>query len=230
MVAHDVEGILPVPSTTRTRGWVHDARLPGALLFVQAAQFMTVIMLAASMAPAYDFGSGAISDLGVVPETATLFNVSLILTGLLNLAVGYLLYLERPSRWLLAIYAAAGVGAIGAGLVPLDRGDAHSLFALAAFLFFNLQPIVSSRLVTGPMAAISVLAGIVGLAFVVIMVIGDAGNPAVFGPIGHGGAERMIVYPVMLWLLAFGGYLMGRQPGVGQGDRQAASSRPLLSR
>jgi len=30
----------------------------------------------------------------------------------------------------------------------------------------------------------------------------------VFGPIGHGGTERMIAYPAMLWLLAFGGYLM----------------------
>ena len=135
-----------------------------------------------------------------------------MLTGLLNLAAGYLLYLERSRVWLLAVYVAAGVGAIGAGLMPLDSGGAHSLFALGAFLFFNVQAIASSRLVTGPMAAISVLAGVVGLIFVVIMVIGDAGNPAVFGPIGHGGAERMIVYPVMLWLLAFGGYLMGREP------------------
>ena len=202
------------PGVAQTVGqmarWIHDPRLPGVLVFVQAAQFMTVIMLAASMAPGYDFGGGAISDLGVIPETATLFNVSLVLTGLLNLAAGSLLYLERPGRWLLAVYVAAGVGAIGAGLVPLNSGDAHSLFALAAFLFFNVQAIASSRLVAGPMAAISVLAGVVGLIFVVIMVIGDSGNPAVFGPIGHGGAERMIVYPVMLWLLAFGGYLMGR--------------------
>ncbi len=33
-----------------------------------------------------------------------------------------------------------------------------------------------------------------------------------FGPIGHGGAERMIVYPVMLWLVAFGGYLLAPSP------------------
>lgn len=26
--------------------------------------------------------------------------------------------------------------------------------------------------------------------------------------IGHGGTERMIVYPAMVWLLALGGYLM----------------------
>ena len=191
-------------------GWIHDPRLPGVLVFVQAAQFMTVIMLAASMAPGYDFSGGAISDLGVVMETATLFNVSLVLTGLLNLAAGYLLYLERHGRWLFAVYVAAGVGAIGAGLLPLNSGDAHGLFALAAFLFFNVQAIASSRLVAGPMVAISVLTGVVGLIFVVIMVIGDSGNTAVFGPIGHGGAERMIVYPVMLWLLAFGGYLMAR--------------------
>jgi hypothetical protein len=41
-----------------------------------------------------------------------------------------------------------------------------------------------------------------------VMIVGDGGNPAVFGAIGHGGTERMIAYPAMLWLLAFGGSLM----------------------
>ena len=59
---------------------------------------------------------------------------------------------------------------------------------------------------------ISLVAGLAGLAYVVVMVIGDAGNPAIFGPIGHGGAERMIAYPVMGWLLAIGGYLMASDP------------------
>jgi hypothetical protein len=44
--------------------------------------------------------------------------------------------------------------------------------------------------------------------YVVVMLIGDGGNPAVFGAIGHGGSERMIAYPAMLWLLVFGGYLI----------------------
>ena len=90
MVAHaDPQFASSKPSTRATR-WVHDPRVPGVLVFIQAAQFMTVIMLAASMAPGYDVGGGAISDLGVIPETAALFNVSLILTGVLNLAVGSL--------------------------------------------------------------------------------------------------------------------------------------------
>ena len=183
-------------------------RTPGILLFVLAAGFLTVIMLAASIAPDYDVVGGAISDLGVIPETALVFNVSLVAVGVLNVIGGYLLFRTHGHTWLLGISVLAGLGAAGAGLVPLDRSDLHGLFALVAFLCFNVQAIASATIVTGPMRVLSILAGMVGLAFVVIMVIGDAGNPAVFGPIGHGGAERMIVYPAMLWMLAFGGYLM----------------------
>jgi len=201
-------------STIRLRSETQrvSTRTSGVLLFALAAEFMTVIMLAASMAPGYDIAGGAISDLGVIPETALLFNLSLIAVGALNIIGGYLSYRIHRHRWILGVYLVAGAGAIGAGLVPLDKGDLHSLFALVAFLFFNIEAIASGTIVEGPMRILSFLAGIVGLAFVVIMVIGDGGNTAVFGPIGHGGAERMIVYPAMLWLMAFGGYLMAEPP------------------
>jgi hypothetical membrane protein len=90
----------------------------------------------------------------------------------------------------------------------LTTGDLHSIFALFAFVFFNLEAIACALVVRGPMRLISAMAGVVGIGFVVVMVIGDAGYPAIFGPMGHGGAERMIVYPVMFWLMAFGGYLL----------------------
>jgi hypothetical membrane protein len=180
----------------------------GVLLFALAAQFMTVIMLAASMAPDYDIAGGAISDLGVIAETALLFNASLIVVGILNVASGYLLYRVHGRAWILAVYTLAGLGVLGAGLVPLDTSELHGLFALAAFLFFNIEACTGAALAKGPMRLVSAFAGLVGLIYVVIMVIGDSGNTAVFGAIGHGGAERMTVYPAMLWMLAFGGYLM----------------------
>jgi hypothetical membrane protein len=183
-------------------------RTAGILLFALAAGFMIVIMLAASIAPGYDYAGGAISDLGVIPETALLFNLSLVALGILNITGGYLLYRAHRRRWLLAAFVVAGLGAMGAGLVPLDRGAVHGLSALVAFLFFNLQAIGSGLVVRGPMRALSIGAGVVGLVFVVLMIIGDAGNTAAFGPIGHGGTERMIVYPAMVWLMAFAGYLM----------------------
>jgi hypothetical membrane protein len=189
-----------------------DLRLAGILLWALAAQFMTVIMVAASMAPAYDLAGGAISDLGVIPETALLFNTSLLAVGMLNVLAGYALHSAFRRAWILPTFVVAGIGAIGAGLVPLDRGGLHGLLALVAFVAFNAQALACGRLVTGPLRAISIGSGLVGLAFVVLMVVGDSGLTAAFGPIGHGGAERMIVYPAMLWMLAFGGYFMAGEP------------------
>ena len=185
-----------------------DLRLAGLALFALAALFMTGIMLGASMAPGYDVQHGAISDLGVALETRLLFNGALLVVGLLNVVGGWECYRWHRRRGVLAVFIIAGVGAAGAGLFPLDSGGLHGLFALAAFVAFNLEALAMALVVPGPMRWLSVLAGGLGLAFVVLMVIGDAGNPAVFGPIGHGGAERMIVCPVMLWMLAFSGWLL----------------------
>jgi hypothetical membrane protein len=201
--------------TSTVRGFVTDSRqLAGAFLFVLAAQFLTVIMLGAAMAPGYDFGGGAISDLGVIPETALLFNASLVVVGAFNAAGGYLLYRRHGRRWILAPFVLAGIGAAGAGLFPLDTGGLHGLAALLGFLFFNVQALAIATRLSGPMRAIAAVAGLLGLVFVVLMAIGDAGNAAAFGPIGHGGTERMIVYPVMLWLIAFGGTLLAAPDAV----------------
>jgi hypothetical membrane protein len=189
-------------------------QLAGLTLFALAGQFMTVIMLAASMAPGYDVAGGAISDLGVVPETASIFNISLFAVGALNSIAGVLLFRTHRRPWMLPVFGLAGLGAAGAGLVPLNTSDLHGIFALVAFLFFNIQALACSTLVTGPMRWVSFLAGSIGLAFVIVMVVGDSGNAAVFGPIGHGGAERMIVYPPMLWMLGYGGYLMTRRAAI----------------
>ena len=211
------------PVATLGRGAAVGARAAGVLLFALAAQFMTVIMVAASMAPGYDVAGGAISDLGVVPETAGLFNASVIVAGLLNIAGGALFHRAHGRTWILVLFVLAGIGAIGAGVFPLDSGGPHGLFALAAFVGFNLEAIAVATVVSGPMRAISVLAGGVGLGYVVLMAIGDAGNAAAFGPIGHGGTERMIVYPAMLWMLAIGGYLMASAGEAAEADRRTAA-------
>jgi hypothetical membrane protein len=189
-------------------------RLAGVIFFVLAAQFMLVVMLGASLAPGYDMVGGAISDLGVIDETAMLFNASLLIVGAANLAGGWLFYRWHRRAWVFALFVGASVGAIGAGLFPLDTGGLHGLSALLAFLCFNLQALAVAAVVAGPMRAVSLLAGAAGMVFVVLMMLGDSGMTEAFGPIGHGGTERMIVYPAMLWMLGLGGYLMasGEEP------------------
>jgi hypothetical membrane protein len=196
----------------------------GSLLFLLAAQFMTVIMLAASIVSDYNYKGSAISDFGIAPDTAMIFNLSLIVVGSLNILGGMVLSGAHRRRGLLVIYLVAGLGAIGAGLFPLNTGAPHSLSALVAFIFFNVQAISTGFVAKGPMRWISFAAGLVGLLFVGIMVIGDGGDPSVFGSIGHGGIERMIVYPPMVWLIAFGGYLMGRREEVWNGRTMPVTS------
>jgi hypothetical membrane protein len=198
---------------------VREAGAPaGLLLALLGASFLSVTMLAASIAPAYDFHAAAISDLGVIDETAMLFNALLLAVGALNIAAGGLLHRFHRRAWILGAFVLAGLGAAGAGLVPLDAGSLHSVFALFGFVCFNLEALAIGTLVRGPMRVVSYVAGLAGLIYVVVMIIGDAGNPAIFGAIGHGGAERMIVYPAMLWALVFGGYLVAGGPVSSPGD------------
>jgi hypothetical membrane protein len=173
------------------------------------ATFLTGIMFAATMVDGYAFGTSAISDLGTYPESALLFNGLLITVGLANILGGYYLYRLHGRRWLLGVYTLAGVGAIGAGVFTLDSSGLHGVFALVAFLSLNLQAVGTAGDLSGIHRVLAAGAGLLGLAFVVIMIVGDAGTTAVFGPIGHGGAERMIVFPVMFWLMALGGALLG---------------------
>lgn len=205
-----LNGTLTSPRLAKARllAWPHALRLAGGAFLAVGSAFITVTMLAASIAPRYDFNAAAISDLGTIPETALLFNGLLIAMGLMNVAAGYFLYRAYGHAWMVGVFALAGLGALGAGVVPLSAGDAHSIFALLAFLFINVEAIAVARVLRGTMRWLAVAAGAIGLVYLGVMIIGDGGNPAVFGAIGHGGSERMIAYPVMLWMIAVGGYLL----------------------
>lgn len=182
--------------------------LSGIMFFLLAAQFLVVLMVGAAIAPGYSLNQNAISDLGTIDETALLFNTSLVVLGILNIVGGYFFFRAHRRTGLFAVFVLAGIGAMGAGIVTLDTPGIHGIFALIAFLFFNIQAVWSGLTVMGPMKAISVGAGAIGLFFLVIHFLSDAGIMDLYGPIGHGGSERMIVYPAILWLLAFSGYLM----------------------
>ncbi|MDD4251544.1 MAG: DUF998 domain-containing protein [Methanoculleus horonobensis] len=182
--------------------------IAGVLLFLLPVQFMIALMAGAAMAPGYSININAISDLGVTGATAWLFNSSLFLAGLLNAIGGYFLYRSYDRGWILPVFVLTGAGAMGAAVFTLDIPGIHGLFALAAFVFFNVEAIACASLVRGPLKAISIIAGIVGLVFLVTHAASDFGIMSLYGPIGHGGSERMIVYPALLWLAGFGGYLM----------------------
>lgn len=183
--------------------------IAGYLLALAAGQFLIALMLGESMAPGYSMHDNAISDLGTIAESELLFNASLFLIGLLNFAAGYVLYKAIGDRKVLIAFALGGIGAMGAGLIPLDHpSGVHGLFALFAFVFINVEAMVAGRLAKFPLNRISLLLGILGIIFVPVMIMVDSGSLDVTGSIGHGGVERMIAFPCLIWMLVFGGYLI----------------------
>jgi hypothetical protein len=54
------------------------------------------------------------------------------------------------------------------------------------------------------------LLGVISLSFLILGIF----LPAVNMTLGRGGAERIVAYPVLIWVVAFGGYLMGSSNGL----------------
>lgn len=185
----------------------------GYILALAAGQFLILLMLGECIAPGYSMNENAISDLGTIAETELLFNISLFLIGLLNFAAGFVLYKVLGDKKLLIVFALGGIGAMGAGLVPLDNPTGvHGLFALFAFVFLNIEAMVAGRLARSPLDKISIALGVLGIIFVPVMIMVDSGSLDASGSIGHGGVERMIAYPCLIWMLVFGGYLISSPP------------------
>lgn len=184
------------------------ANLAGTLFLIGAAQFIVAMMLGESIAPGYSMHDNAISDLGVISSTAALFNSSIFILGLCVIAGAVFYHQVHKKKLVTVLLFLGGIGAAGAGIFNLSFG-VHGLFALTAFLFTPLAAIAHARLVNKPLGAISVLLGIIALLFLVMMVLWDSGTEVV-GAIGHGGTERMIAYPVLIFLMALGGYLIAK--------------------
>jgi hypothetical membrane protein len=185
-------------------------KLAGWCFGLGAAQFMILLMLCESIAPGYSMHDNAISDLGTIAETRGIFTFTMVLLGICIIVGSYIVSDIWSDRTSLAIAVVGSIGVIGAGIVALDNPiGLHGLFALLAFLLLNIWAIlVGIRHFKCQMRLVSVIAGGIGVIFLVLMVLGDSGGD--FGAIGHGGTERMIAFPVLLWFILAGGYLVSQ--------------------
>lgn len=159
-----------------------------------------------------------ISDLGstrppnpVIHEpSATIFNTTMLVTGAIVLLSAYLLYRTMDRRGFPLALAVFGFGAFGVGVFPGNVTPWHGIFALLTFSSGGLTVVLSSRVVSRPFSVLCGFFGGVSLFFLVSVffygLVIRGPHPLEF--LGGGGIERWVAYPLILWLLAFGGYLM----------------------
>ena len=195
-----------VPDSRRWAMRLDDRQWAGLLLFVGIAQFAIIgLTVAESVYPGYSVSINYISDLGVGPA-ALIFDPSIILVGLVVLATAWFLLRAFKDRLVSVVVALAGVGAIAVGVFTESFGVIHSLVSLWTFIFIALSAILAMRIVRPPFQYISVLLGLLSFAALGLYI-----SKTYLG-LGPGGMERMIVWPVLVWGLAFGGYLFASSP------------------
>jgi hypothetical membrane protein len=188
-----------------------EAKFAGAALFVGVVQFALAMLLAEFLYPGYSVSGNAISDLGatcsngacqILQPTSTIFNLSIIIAGVLVLVSGFYLRRAVRAKILVACILIAGAAMIGVGVFPETFGVVHGIVSLITFLFISFAAISAYKIERAPLSYFSVLLGIISLVATGLFTGG------VYLGLGEGGMERMIVYPVLLWSIAFSGQLI----------------------
>lgn len=171
------------------------------LLFAGVTQFILLFKIAEFLYPEYSVAHNYISDLGVGP-VAYMFNSSIIVMGLLGLIAGYLL-LKWDKIFSIQLILAS-LGSAGVGLFPENMGILHSISALITFLFSGLDAIYSYKVDTKMSKYFWPVLGVISIVSLLLFISHN------YLGLGHGGMERLIVYPVFLWLIGISIVIMYR--------------------
>lgn len=170
------------------------------LIFIGTATLLFGINISEAIYPGYQV-TQVISDLGVGP-TAWLFNSTIFIFGLFLIISAYLLLNIGTNRYFTILIGLAGIGAIFVGLFPETQGIPHGMAATMVFLSGGLCALTGYHVFRGPFSIFSPVLGSITL-FAMILFASNL----YFG-VGTGGMERMMAYPLIMWALGVGAYLM----------------------
>ena len=204
-------------STLRSRLGFSDTSIAGFGLTLSGFIGFMGIITAELLYPEYSTRQD-ISDLGstrppnpVIHEpSATVFNTTMLVTGATVLVSAYLLYRVLDRRGFPIALAVFGFGAFGVGVFPGNVTPWHGLFAMITFFAGGITVVLSSRVVSRPFSFLCGLFGGVSLLVLLSVLFYGivVGGPSPLQFLSAGGIERWVVYPLIIWLPAFGGYLL----------------------
>ena len=204
ITSHKAADSLPRPGTAAAGSPAaqqrsRNARIAGVLLSLAGAAILMGFITAEALYPGvYTTHTNTVSHLGASepPNSVVL----------------------QPSAAIFDITMLLGVGTLGVGVFPLTHPAPHTLFAYTAFLAGGIAVVLSSRVTTAPLRYLWTTLGAIALC-ATVLALDTFRTWAPMAQLGEGGLERWIVYPIVLWLVAFGSYLLatpaGRSPKAG---------------
>lgn len=175
----------------------------GSLLFIGGLQFAILLMVAETQFPEYSAANNYISDLGLWSyRSAYIFNPSVFIFGLCGLAANSIFCHKTTLRLQGALFIISSIGAMGVGIFNEMILVPHAVSALATFTFGGLATLSFCTRLRKPF---SYIAAFLGASSLLAMILLGSGNHLGLGP---GGMERMILYPVLMFVIGLGGYFL----------------------
>jgi len=180
-------------------------RVAGLLISLGSVQFVFGLTLAEIFYPYSDVLRTFVNNLQATcydpftttvclihQPSATIFNTSSVLFAVLLIFSSYFIYRSFRARLFSGCLLLSGAGFATISLFP----------EISTSPVIN---VLAYRLVKPPFTYLSLALGLIPLALLPFAF--GFQNPVV-STLGEGGLERMIAYPILLWLLTFGAYLM----------------------
>jgi hypothetical membrane protein len=199
----------------------------GGLLFTfTGIGFLLLITTLEAIYPGYSVRANTISDLLAIGAPTSLIGEPLALVIAVSwMAGGYHAYRDS-GKAMRVLTVLPGTGLLIAVLSPENVNvGVHSVGAVLAFIPGGIMVILSYRTIRSPFRYFAAFLGALSLLGTIVE-FGAYNTALMQQTLGPGGWERIIIYPVMIWSIGFGSYLLV----VSRSDETRSESRAAPSR
>jgi hypothetical membrane protein len=189
-------------------------KISGNIFFWCGSIVLMGIITAEAMYPSgYTTNLNEISDLGgtrppnslIYQPSAFIFNTTFLLSGIMVIIATFFQHKHfKKTVFSIPMYL-FGLGLLGIGVFAGNKAPYHGIAFMLTFLSGGLSPIMSFKIVSSPFKYAGFISGSLALSIWFTIVFFPE---VLLSFMGIGLIERWIAYPIMLWLISLGGYLM----------------------
>ena len=186
-----------------------DARRAGFIYVLAGSGLILLITFLEAISPDYSLRGNTISDLlALGTTTATIGEPTAFLLAVAWVFGAYYMFRVSRRKGFGVLNLLPGVGLLLVVLSPENLNVAvHSVGAALGSIAGAIVMIWSYRVIRSPIRYFSLALGVLSLVATVIL-FGAYYSPLVQNTLGPGGWERIIVYPLFLWLIMFGSEIL----------------------
>lgn len=196
---------------------ISDRTKAGVLFSFGGILFLLLTTASESLYPHFSFQTNAISDLAALGMRTTIIEEAAIFGLGISWSLGaYYLFRNTGKKGLMILNMLPGIGFLIAGISPENVNVLVHSIGTFAFPLGAIVVIFSYRIIDSPLKYFSVALGTTSLVATFFIF---AGYRVICGTCGYqqgmsdlllglGGLESLIIYPLLIWLIGFGSYLL----------------------